>query len=84
MHCDLFEPTRTKLRSVREPVAIHNASRMMDFPAPVSPVKAVKPELKSISKASIKTTLRIDKLLSICLKKDVRLDDSSNLYFAAF
>ena len=63
--CARCAPFRTKPRSARSPKARPRASNKMDFPAPVSPVRAVKPASISKSSASMMTTSRIERTLNM-------------------
>ena len=58
-------PRRTRPASARAPVARPRASRMIDLPAPVSPVSAVKPGPMARSRVSIKTTSRMASPISM-------------------
>ncbi len=60
---------RTSPASARAPVARPRASRTMDFPAPVSPVRAVMPSPRARSRASISTTSRIVSPISMARPK---------------
>src|SRR6478735_5229275 len=58
-------PWRTRPASPRPPSASPNASRRMDLPAPVSPVKTARPRENSISSRSIRTMSRIERRASM-------------------
>ena len=58
-------PSRTTLASARAPRASCRASSKMDLPAPVSPVRAVKPVAKSKSSACTMTKSRSVMRLSV-------------------
>src|SRR5712671_297383 len=58
-------PCRTRATSPRAPSASANASRRIDLPAPVSPVSAARPLVKSISSRSIRTMSRMDSRVSM-------------------
>ena len=51
----------TRLGLLFAPSASEIDSKIMDLPAPVSPVNTISPSLKSISKLSIKTTLFMER-----------------------
>src|SRR4051794_38073854 len=58
-------PWRTRPASPRPPSASAKASRRMDLPAPVSPVRTARPRENSISSRSIRTMSRIDRRASM-------------------
>ena len=62
---NLSLPVRISDVSAREPSNKPRESSKIDFPAPVSPLKTIKPVVKSASRLSIKTTFLTDKDLSI-------------------
>src|SRR6478672_7893054 len=63
--CPCSTPWRTRPASPRPPSASANASRRMDLPAPVSPVRTARPRENSISSRSIRTMSRIDRRASM-------------------
>src|SRR5258707_3202168 len=63
--CPCSTPLRTRPASPRPPSASANASRRIDLPAPVSPVKTANPRETSISSRSIRTMSRIDRRASM-------------------
>src|ERR1700720_216654 len=58
-------PCRTRPASPRPPSASAKASRRMDLPAPVSPVKTARPRENSMSSRSIRTMSRIERRASM-------------------
>ena len=56
----LSAPTRTKSESDLSPRTNPNAVKTIVFPAPVSPVKTVRPDLNSIFEESITPSERIE------------------------
>src|SRR4051812_24832908 len=58
-------PWRTRPASPRPPSASAKASRRMDLPAPVSPVRTASPRENSISSRSIRTMSRIERRASM-------------------
>src|SRR5882757_2557441 len=58
-------PWRTRPASPRPPSASAKASRRMDLPAPVSPVKTARPRENSMSSRSIRTMSRIERRASM-------------------
>ena len=58
-------PLRTRVRSARSPRRSFTAPSMMDFPAPVSPVMATKPEGGSHSRSSTSARLRMRRDASV-------------------
>src|SRR5579859_2979110 len=61
-------PRRTRDASARAPAARPRASRMIDLPAPVSPVSAVRPGPKARSRLSISTMSRMAKPISMAAR----------------
>src|SRR5471030_59221 len=58
-------PRRTRAASPRAPAARPKASRMIDLPAPVSPVNAVRPGPNERSRLSMRTTSRMARPISM-------------------